>query len=122
MKTIRAYLCYTCFSWLKPLYSSLNKKMNLSVKENNIDEGKTENNTSGEIIVLTRQFQQIFDNYLHDILDIETSDYFKAKNEIERINKLLSTSSSMINNIDEGNFLIDYYCLYTDITYILFTI
>lgn len=106
MKTIKAYLCYTCFSWLKPLYFSLNKKVNLSIEKNcagDNDEEKTINKNSNEMIILIRRFQQLFDNYIHDILNIETLNYFKAKNEIERINKLLTTSSSA-HHVGEGMF------------------
>lgn len=90
IKSIRAYLCYTCFSWLKPLYTSINKKLNLSVDEDISDKEKY----FSEIIILTHQFQQLFDNYIHDVMDLETSNYFKAKKEIERINQLLTTSST----------------------------
>lgn len=93
IKSIRAYLCYTCFSWLKPLYTSLNKKLILPINKDYTDKG----NTFGEIIILTQQFQQLFINYIHDIMDIETLDYFKAKKEIERINQLLTSSSSEVS-------------------------
>lgn len=102
MKTIRAYLCYVCFSWLNPIYTSVNKKFNEPVKENDIDEEKNENNTYEEIIELTHQFQQLLNNYLHDMIDIETLNYFKAKKEIERIDQLLTTGYSPVNN--QGNF------------------
>lgn len=92
IKTIRAYLCFTCLLWVRPIYISFNKKINLPVKENDTDEKKTENKNPGDIIVLTRQFQQLFNNYLHDLMDSETSDYFTAKKEIERIDKLLTST------------------------------
>ncbi|VVC40847.1 Hypothetical protein CINCED_3A004867 [Cinara cedri] len=93
MKTIRAYLGYVCFSWLHPIYTSLNKKINQVLKENDIDERKNENyyNNYEEISILTNKFQQLLNNYIHNIIDIETSNYFKAKKEIERIDRLLST-------------------------------
>lgn len=94
MKAIRAYLCYSCFSWLKPLLNSLNKKL---VEENVIDVKDNENKTSDEIIILTHQFQQLFNNYKNDIMDLKTSDYFKAKKEIERINQLLTSGSSIVS-------------------------
>jgi len=75
---------------LKPLYTSINKKLNLSVDEDISDKEKY----FSEIIILTHQFQQLFDNYIHDVMDLETSNYFKAKKEIERINQLLTTSST----------------------------
>lgn len=95
MKTIRAYLCYSCFSWLRPLYNSLYKKI---VNKNDIDVEIISN----EIAILTRQYQQLFDNYINDIMDLKTSDYFKAKKEIERINQLLTSGSSIFS----GKFLI----------------
>lgn len=110
MKTIRAYLCYVCFSWLNPVYTSLNKKMNQSVKENDIDEGKNENIFYEEIINLTNQFQQLLNNYIHDIIDIECSIYFKAKADIERIDQLLTTGSSLVNIL--GKFLTNYAILH----------
>lgn len=97
MKTIRAYICYACLSWLKPLCNSINKKINLIVEENGINIEKLENKTYDEIIMLTRQFQEIFKNYTNDLMDHETFDYFKAKNEIERINVLLTSDSSSIS-------------------------
>lgn len=96
MKTIRAYVCHTCLSWLKPLCNSFNKKINLSIEENDINMEKLENKTYDEIIILTQQFQEIFKNYILDLMDPDTLDYFKAKNEIERINLLLTTDSSSI--------------------------
>jgi len=90
IKSIRAYLCYTCFSWLKPLYTSINKKLGLPVDEDFTDKEKY----FSEIIILTQQFQQLLKKYIHDIMDLETSNYFKAKKEIERINQLLTSSSS----------------------------
>lgn len=93
IKSIRAYLCYTCFSWLKPLYTSINKKLNLPVDEDFTDKEKY----FSEIIILTHQFQQLLNNYIHDIMNLETSNYFKAKKEIERINQLLTTSSSDVS-------------------------
>lgn len=95
MITIKAYVCYTCFSWLRPLFSSVNKKMNLSVQENfieDIDDEKSMSRNSDEIIVLIQRFQQLFDNYINDILNTETLDYFNANDEIERINNLLTTT------------------------------
>jgi len=100
IKSIRAYLCHTCFSWLKPLYTSINKKLDLPVDKDFSDKEKD----FSEIIILTQQFQQIFKNYIHDIMDLETSNYFKAKKEIERINQLLTTNSS--NDSTSGKFLI----------------
>lgn len=94
MKAIRAYLCYSCFSWLQPLYNSLNKKI---VKENDIIVKNTENITLDEIIFTTHQYQQLFNNYINDIMDLKTSDYFIAKREIERINQLLTTGSSIVS-------------------------
>lgn len=109
MKTIKAYLCYSCFSWLKPLYISLNKKINSSVEEDdNIDDEIVENKTPGEMIILTQQFQQLFSNYVHDIMDKETSDYYKAKQEIERINQLLTTGTSTVKI--EGKFFLIISC------------
>lgn len=96
MKTIRAYLCYTCFSWLKPLYTSLNKKISLPDEKNDFDKKQIKNKPFDEMITLTLQFQQLYQNYIHDIMDYETSNYFKAKKEIYRINHLL-TGSSTIN-------------------------
>lgn len=97
-------MCYTCFSWLKPLYTSLNK-------ENDIDD---ENNKSlDEIIILTRQFQQLCQNYIHDVMDYETSNYFKAKKEIDHINNLLTSSSTTVN-IEGNNLVYNYNCLYTN--------
>lgn len=102
MKTIRAYLCYVCFSWFNPIYTSVIKKINEPVKENDIDEGKNENNTYEEIIELTHQFQKLLNNYIHDMIDIDTLNYFKARKEIERIDQLLTTGYSPDNN--QGNF------------------
>lgn len=93
IKSIRAYLCYTCFSWLKPLYTSINKKLNLPVDDDISEKEKY----FSEIIILTQQFQQLLNNYIHDIMDLETSNYFKAKKEIERINQLLTTSSTEVS-------------------------
>lgn len=93
IKSIRAYLCYTCFSWLKPLYTSINKKFSLPVDDDINDKEKY----FTEIIILTHQFQQLLNNYMHDIMDLETSNYFKAKKEIKRINQLLTTSSSEVS-------------------------
>lgn len=103
MKTIRAYLCYACFTWLKPLYDSLSKKICLSVEEDhNIDDEIAENKTPEEMTILTQQFQQLFNSYVHDIIDKGTSDYYKAKQEIERINQLLTTGTSIVKI--EGKF------------------
>lgn len=93
IKSIRAYLGYTCFSWLKTLYTSINKKLNLPVDEYISDKEKY----FSEIIILTQQFQQLLSNYIHDIMDLETLNYFKAKKEIERINQLLTTSSTEVS-------------------------
>lgn len=93
MKSIRAYLCYTCFSWLKPLYTSINKKLNLPVDKDISDKEEY----FSEVIILTRQFQQLLNYYIHDIMDLETLNYFKAKKEIKRINQLLTTSSTEVN-------------------------
>jgi len=93
IKSIRAYLCYTCFSWLKPLYTSIKKKLDSPIDENFTDK----DNYFSEVIILTQQFQLLFNNYIHDIMDVETSNYFKAKKEIERINQLLTSSSSTTN-------------------------
>ncbi|VVC34354.1 WD40/YVTN repeat-like-containing domain,WD40-repeat-containing domain,Quinoprotein alcohol [Cinara cedri] len=89
IKTIRAYLCYNCFLWLKLLYTDLNKQ----IKEIDTDDRNNVNTIYDEIIILTHQFQQLFNNYIHDILDLKTLNYFNAKNEIERINKLLASDS-----------------------------
>ncbi|KAL4096870.1 hypothetical protein QTP88_021745 [Uroleucon formosanum] len=99
MKSIRAYLCYTCFSWLKPLYTSINKKLNLPVDKDISDKEEY----FSEVIILTRQFQQLLNYYIHDIMDIETLNYFKAKKEIKRINQLLTTSSTEVNVGDSIN-------------------
>ncbi|XP_027854379.1 gem-associated protein 5 isoform X3 [Aphis gossypii] len=93
IRSIRAYLCYTCFSWLKPLYTSVKKKLNLPVDEDFTDKEKY----FSEVIILTQQFQQLFNKYIHDVMDKETLNYFKAKKEIERINQLLTTSSFKTN-------------------------
>lgn len=93
MKAIRAYLCYSCFSWLKPLCNSLNKKI---VEENNTNKENSESIISDEITFITHQYQQLLSNYINDIMDIKTSDYFIAKKEIERINQLLTTGSSVV--------------------------
>lgn len=98
MKSIKAYLCYTCFSWLKPLYTSINKKISLPVDDDFTD--KENKKYLNEIIILIHKFQQLFNNYIQDIMDLETSNYFNAKKEIERINQLLTTSSSKVS-IDE---------------------
>uniref|UniRef100_A0A2H8TR50 Gem-associated protein 5 n=1 Tax=Melanaphis sacchari TaxID=742174 RepID=A0A2H8TR50_9HEMI len=92
IKSIRSYLCYTCFSWLNPLLTSIKKKLDLPV-----DENFTDKEYFSETIILIQQFQKLFDNYKHDIMDVETVNYFKAKKEIERINQLLTSSSSEIN-------------------------
>jgi len=60
-----------------------------------------------EVIILTQQFQQLFNKYIHDVMDKETLNYFKAKKEIERINQLLTTSS--LNTNTDGKCLILYY-------------
>lgn len=103
LKSIRAYLCYTCFSWLKPLYTSIKKKLNLPVDEDFTDKEKY----FSEVIFLTQQFQQLFNKYIHDVMDKETLNYFKAKKEIERINQLLTSSSSKTNT--DGKCLIFYF-------------
>lgn len=108
LKTIQAYLSYTCFLWFKPLYTSLNKKLNLTVEENTIDEEKLKMRTVEEMITLTRKFRQLFDNYSHVIMDHETIAFFEAKEEIERINQLLTTTTTTVTNV-VGKFLI---CLY----------
>lgn len=95
MKTIQAYLCYTCFSWLNPLYTSLNKKINLPLEETGIE--KIENKPFDEVITLIHQFQRLLDKYVHDIVNNETSNYFKAKKNIDRINNLLTTGFSTVN-------------------------
>lgn len=102
IRSIRAYLCYTCFSWLKPLYTSVKKKLNLPVEEDFTDKEKY----FSEVIILTQQFQQLFNKYIHDVMDKETLNYFKAKKEIERINQLLTTSS--FKNNTDGKCLIFY--------------
>lgn len=61
------------------------------------NEEKLENLAISEIVILTRQFQQLFDSFKNDIMDFETSAYFKAKKEVERINQLLTGGSSMDN-------------------------
>lgn len=104
MKTIRAYLCYSCFSWLKPVYNSLNKKI---VEENDPKIEHSENITYDEINFITNQYQQLFNDYINDIMDLKTSDYFIAKKEIERINQLLTTGSSVVSL--ESKFLINFY-------------
>lgn len=96
-KTIRAYLCYACFSWFKPLYTSLKKKIDLPIDKNDLNEKKSENFGISEIVILTQQFQQLFDSFKNDIMDFETSAYFNAKKEVERINQLLTGGSSMDN-------------------------
>lgn len=99
MKTIRAYLGYTCFSWFKPLFISLNKKIYLAAEEKTTDEEELKKTTE-EMIVLTRNFRQLFEKYILDIMDIETTVFFKAKKEIERINQLLTTTNPAITNIE----------------------
>lgn len=106
IQTIRAYLCYTCFSWLNPLYISLSKKINMPVNRDN-DNKEFKNNSPEEMMILIHQFQQLYDNYVHDIMNTETVAYFKAKKEIERINELLTTTGFLPTNI-EGKFLISY--------------
>lgn len=96
-------MCYICFSWLKPIFIYVNKKINLLNIKNDIDEENIENKLLDEIIILTHKFKQLCQNYLHDIMDYESSNYFKAKKEIIRINNLL-TSSSIVNM--EGTFLV----------------
>lgn len=81
---------------MNPLFVSLNKKLNLPVKENNVVE-TTETNIFDEIIGLTCQFQQLLDKYFNSIMDFETLDYYKAKKDIERINKLLTSGFSTVN-------------------------
>jgi hypothetical protein len=119
MKTIRSYICYTCLSWLKPLYNSINKKINLSIEENDIIINKLENKTYDEIIILTHQFREIFKNYIHDLMDPETLDYFKAKNEIERINQLLTTTDSSSISIGGKFFFLLLYIRCYDIHFYL---
>lgn len=102
MKAVRAYLCYSCFSWLKPVYHSLNKKI---VEENDPNVEHSENMTSDEIIFITHQYQQLFNDYINDIMDLKTSDYYTAKKEIERINQLLTSGSSVVSL--ESKFLIN---------------
>jgi len=75
------------------LYTSINKKLNLPVDDDISEKEKY----FSEIIILTQQFQQLLNNYIHDIMDLETSNYFKAKKEIERINQLLTTSSTEVS-------------------------
>lgn len=94
MKTIRAYLCYTCFLWLNPLYISYNKKINLLVKKNCIEQ--IDNKPFGEMINLFHQFQHLLDKYVHDVVNNEISEYFKAKKDIDRINNLLTTGFSYV--------------------------
>jgi len=75
------------------LNTSINKKLNLPVDDDISEKEKY----FSEIIILTQQFQQLLNNYIHDIMDLETSNYFKAKKEIERINQLLTTSSTEVS-------------------------
>lgn len=71
------------------------------------DKEEFENNSPEEMIILIHQFQQLYDNYVHDIMNTEILAYFKAKKEIERINELLTTTGFSSTNI-EGKFLISY--------------
>lgn len=97
LKTIKAYVCFICFLWFKPLYSDLNNQI-----EGNKDK-KNENTICSEIVILTHQFQQLFYNYKHDILDLETLYYFIAKEEIKHVDELLALHFSV-----GSKFLISY--------------
>lgn len=88
LKTIQAHLCYICFLWLKLLYEDLNKQ----IKRNKTNERK-KNIIYDEIIILTRRFQHLFNNYKHYILDMEILYYFLAKEEIQHLNKLIALKS-----------------------------
>ncbi|XP_050440258.1 gem-associated protein 5-like isoform X2 [Adelges cooleyi] len=101
-KTIKAYICYACFSWLKPLFTSLSKKIKLSF--DNKDEDSKQLQHLSDILALMKQYRELINTYILDIMDIETSNFFKAKNEIERIDCLLSSSvTNSENNLEYGN-------------------
>lgn len=71
------------------------------------DKEEFRNNSPGEMMILIHQFQQLYNNYVHDIMNTETLAYFNAKKEIERINELLTRIGFLPTNI-EGKFLISY--------------
>lgn len=111
IKTIRAYLCYNCFVWLKPIYNDLNTQ----IKEiDTVDKNNENIIIYNEIIILTQQFQQLFNDYIYDILDVETLNYFIAKKEIKCLNNILASHFSAI--CGDGKFLISliiiYICIY----------
>ncbi|XP_050548887.1 uncharacterized protein LOC126910389 isoform X2 [Daktulosphaira vitifoliae] len=107
LKTIRSYLCFACFSWLNPLYTSLAKKIHLTMSNNDEESRINQLKHLNEMFKLIRLFQNLSDKYFYDVLDHETIAFFEAKYEIERIDCLLSGSSALVDIRNIVNDLLD---------------